>query len=454
MEDKVLSAVLAVANMKSGTATSREWDAAASAFYDTLGVMAAGISSQTVTKLVRARFREPVDHAIVRRWLLQDIIPESQLAEWLLIAGTAAHALDFDDVLEPMNGHPSAVLVPLIWGVGRSVGADSAAIMDAYIFGVRVCGAVASQVDVRTAYARGWHATSVIGALAAATSAARLMSLSEDELVHALGMAASLTSGIRQNFGTDTKPLHVGLAARTGYEASWWAKCGLTSSRRALDGRQGWAALFGARETGHIGTYGTSTKPLQDPGLDQKPYPCCYNTQRLATAGVRAHGLLEGRTVQSVHATVESGATQPLIYENPNTGLEAKFSAQYVLAESVLEGALPLSSFADDYVARARSRALIPHITVTESPTYQGRSYEYPNGFANVIVEFTNGEKINVVEYIPWGHHLKPLAQTDLKQKMISCCDYVGMSDSEKDSLIQQISHLTNVKNRLPVLHH
>ena len=140
MKDEVLTAVLAAAEMKSGTATSREWDAAASAFYDTLGVMAAGISSQTVTNLARARFREPVDHAIVRRWLFQDTIPESQLAEWLLIAGTAAHALDFDDVLEPMNGHPSAVLVPLSWGIGRSVGADSGAIMDAYIVGVRVCG--------------------------------------------------------------------------------------------------------------------------------------------------------------------------------------------------------------------------------------------------------------------------------------------------------------------------
>ncbi|HLL20046.1 MAG TPA: MmgE/PrpD family protein, partial [Rubrivivax sp.] len=165
-------------------------------------------------------------------------------APWAaLINGTAAHALDFDDNYAPGMAHASAVLLPAILAAGEQHGASGGALLDAFLAGLELMAGVGFAMNPihRT---RGWHATSTVGAVAAAGAVARILQLDAGRSAHALAIATSLAGGSMQQFGTMTKPLHAGLAAQAGVLAAYWAQAGLTASPNALDGPYGLQRLL------------------------------------------------------------------------------------------------------------------------------------------------------------------------------------------------------------------
>ena len=152
-----------------------------------------------------------------------------------LLNGTAGHALDFDDVTDVVYGHPSVVLWPAIFAAAEQEGSDGRSVVEAFVVGFGVQVAIASAMDVRTHYGAGWHSTATIGIIGAAAAVSRLMGLDEQQTRHAIGLAASMAGGSRQNFGTMTKPLHPGLAARDAVFAARLAANGFTADVDQLD---------------------------------------------------------------------------------------------------------------------------------------------------------------------------------------------------------------------------
>ena len=140
----------------------------------------------------------------------------SLAAPWAaMLNGTAAHALDFDDYDFPAASHPSAVLVPAAFALAEELGASGADVLDAYVVGYETMACIGKSVNMAH-YERGWHSTATLGALGATAACARLMKLDTDNCASALSIATSLAAGFKAQFGTMTKPLHAGLAAKNG----------------------------------------------------------------------------------------------------------------------------------------------------------------------------------------------------------------------------------------------
>src|SRR6185436_16760585 len=160
-------------------------------------------------------------------------------ASWASLAnGTAAHALDYDDMCFVSLAHPSAPLVATALAAGELARAPGTALLDAWVVGFEIEAVLGRAMNPRH-YTQGWHCTSTIGTIGAAAAAARVLGLDQVATARCLAIAASAASGLKENFGTDTKPLHAGFAARNGMVAALLARSGVTASSRAIEGPQG-----------------------------------------------------------------------------------------------------------------------------------------------------------------------------------------------------------------------
>src|SRR2546423_5473388 len=223
-------------------------------------------------------------------------------ADAALFNGTVAHALDFDDTNHPAYAHPTAVIAPALFALAPRVGASGAALIDAYVVGFEFFGKLGRALNTQH-YRRGWHTTGSFGALAAAAASARLLGLDEQRTTMALGIAASSASGLRASFGSMTKPLHAGQAARNGVLAALLAEAGFTASDEAIEHRYGYLGVFNDQlpiDPAPLAAMGQGLEILTEHGLALKPYAACGATHPGIEAADRLHSRLSGRTVRAV----------------------------------------------------------------------------------------------------------------------------------------------------------
>lgn len=287
-------------------------------------------------------------------------------ADAALYNGTIAHALDFDDTNHPGYAHPSAVLVAAMLALAPLAKPSGSAIIDAYIVGFEFVGKFGRALNTQH-YKRGWHATATFGTLAAAAACGRLLGLDEERMVMAMGIAASEAGGLRANFGSMTKPLHAGLAARNGVLAALLARDGFTASEVAIEHRYGYVNVFNdgiGADVETLAALGRDLEILTEHGLALKPYAACGGTHPGIEAAELLHAELAGRTIKSVRMGVCEMAFEPLIHVMPHSPLEGKFSLHFCVAAALLYGPVSLGTFCDDKVADPRIRDLIPRMTM------------------------------------------------------------------------------------------
>src|SRR5688500_12832498 len=160
-----------------------------------------------------------------------------------LVNGTASHALDFDDCNNTLGGHPSAPILPALFALADETGASGREFIAAYVAGFETECKIGLGVHFHH-YTKGWHPTATLGVFGSAAACARLMKLPEDKVAVALAIAASLASGIKANFGTMVKPLHVGHCSRNGLFAALLARDGFTANQGAFEHKQGFFNVF------------------------------------------------------------------------------------------------------------------------------------------------------------------------------------------------------------------
>ena len=161
-----------------------------------------------------------------------------------LINGAMSHALDYDDITFITKTHPSAVLIPAALPVAEEAGATGRDMLLAYLLGFEVACAEGDAISPAYFDDLGWHPTGPLGALGAAAAASRLLGLNEEQTAMAISLGASQSSGLRQNFGTMTKPFHAGHACKSGSTAAKLVQGGFTAGTDALEGRFGFMRAF------------------------------------------------------------------------------------------------------------------------------------------------------------------------------------------------------------------
>jgi 2-methylcitrate dehydratase PrpD len=296
-------------------------------------------------------------------------------------------------------------------------------------------------------YRRGWHATSTLGTLAAAMAAGRLLRLDADALAHALSIAASQAGGLRQNFGTMTKPFHAGHAARCGVSAARLAAHGMEGDPAALEGPAGFFAAFGfgAATPERVGPSLGNPYDLAAVGLSVKRYPCCYATHRAADAILELRGRhgVRSEQVEGLTVTVPRGGLSPLPYQRPRTGLQGKFSMEYVVAAGLLDGRLGLETFSDEMVRRPQVLALEALIDVCEDGSIAGVRSPVDGGYVEVAIRTRRGERLACRVEDAAGSPGRALSRRQLEDKFRDCAR--GLDPGRVEGALQKLHDLQTV---------
>ncbi len=351
-------------------------------------------------------------------------------AAWAALAnGTAAHALDFDDTNFAMLGHPTAPVLAAALAASELSLADGRALVHAFLLGFEVETTVAEVMNPAH-YARGWHATCTLGTLGAAAAAARLLGLDGAQTQVALAVAASQASGLKENFGTMTKPFHAGHAARSGVLSALLAREGWTASAQALEGPQGYFSVLGAGSLAleRLETLGDPWKILTT-GVAVKPYPSCACTHSIIDSALELHHTrgIRGGDVAEVTVSVSAPVPRILIHSNPRTGLEAKFSGEYAAAAALALGRVGIATFTDDSVMDPSVRRLMERVRVVvdpEMPTDSERQM-----WSRLTVRLNDGGRAEIGPRPVPGHPTHPMTLEALREKFEECARLVLPAD-------------------------
>ncbi len=313
-----------------------------------------------------------------------------------LINGTAAHALDFDDVRNSLGGHPSAPFLPALFALGETLDCTGRAFITAYVAGFETETRIARGVHFHH-YEKGWHPTATLGVFGATAACVHLMGLDRARTAQALAIAASLACGIKANFGTMTKPLHVGHTARNGLFAAQVAREGFTANPAALEHKQGFLMVFNG-----LGNF-DGAAILKDwgrpydivrPGLAVKQHPCCGSTHPAIDAMLLLRG--EHDIAPDRVARVDSWSHPRRLAHtdrpDPQSGLDAKFSVQYCVARALLGGRVVFEDFEGEAFRDPATRALMRRIHAAPHPEMDAASGEHLG--AEVRIAFDDGRVI------------------------------------------------------------
>ena len=407
---------------------------------DTLGVMLAG-ASEPVARIVRRVVR--AEGGIPLATVVGTALKTSP--GWAALAnGAAGHAHDFDDTNFALLGHPSVPLFSTALAAGEAEMADGRALVLGYVVGFEVSVALGAALNPDH-YTRGWHATSSIGTLGCAAAAARIMGLDVVQTRNALALAASHASGLKENFGSMTKPYHAGHAARNGILAAQLAREGMTASETALEGKQGYVAAFGGSHAldGALERLGRSWHLLES-GIAVKPYPSCALTHSTIDAliDLRAQHGLSVRDVAAVQVGVNSVVPDVLAHARPTTALERKFSMQFCAAAALAEGRVDFGSFAEGEIANPEVRELMRRITMVVDPGLpQGVEQ---NAWSRVTLRLRDGRTLATEPRGAQGHPDMPLSDAALRDKFLGCAKTV-LSADEAEAVAEQIGHLEDI---------
>ena len=375
-----------------------------------------------------------------------------------LANGTMAHALDFDDVNWSMNGHPTVPLLPAVLALGQEVHAAGSDVLLAYVLGFEVETKIGLGVNP-THYDLGWHATSTLGTLGAAAACAKLLRLDVEKTRMTFGIAASTAAGLRQNFGTMTKPLHPGQAAMNGVTAAQLAHLGWTADANIIEAPYGFCQLYAGTNQFHLDDM---VKPLGNPyellttGVAIKQYPCCAFTHR-ALDGILAlvqQHQLSAANVASVECLVGRPTIAVLMHTRPQTGLEGKFSMQYCLAAALLDKRIGLLSFSDEKVRRPEAQQLFERVTMRLHPEVQDMGSSGEELPVAVAVTLQDGRTLSTQIPHPKGHPANPLTSVALQDKFEDCAYGVLERQDLRQvmTLVQGLERLDDIGTLMDVL--
>jgi len=406
------------------------------AFLDWFGVTLAGREEPAVDKLVRlGQLQGGHEQAtILGRPMKTNVLLAA------LINGTAGHALDYDDSLEAFLGHPSVGLFPGLLAYAEWQEMSGRDFLTAYLIGLEAgsCVGLCAGEEHRRA---GWHMTATMGRLASASGCARLLGLDELETRHALGIAGTHASGLMRILGTMCKPLHAGSASHGGLMAALLARDGFTSATDILEGPLGFfQALRGRTNPQAVAALGHT---WQVENLAQKYHAACHYTHSPMEAvfRIRDRENLSLGDITAVRIHSAPVAVRLAGKSEPTTGLEAKFSIRYSVANALVTGETGMRAYLDDRIGVPEVRAFMDKVDILTDEAIPD-----PGIMAWAEIETEAGkvfqERVNIIEEIP------PLQdkRTKVRAKFVDLCQPV-FGPERTEALAERILALAQEKS-------
>ncbi len=398
-------------------------DRARVAFIDTIGVMLAGSQhdpADIVCDMIKFEGSAPVATIVGR-----SLRASPQLAA--LANGVSAHAMDYD--LTYLAGQAIAGLIPAILPVAETTGASPSEILSAFIIGAEVCGRMFRSAPTMFRIAN-WHSTGTIGTMAVAAACARLLKAPAATIPDVMGVTASLASGVTANFGTMTKPLHAGQAARNGILAVQLGMKGFSASAAAIEGPNGFLDNFARGLDQSLEPFRDlgKTWDLAQYGYKLKPYPSggLGHTAIDATLELRGVPLSDIASVE-VAITKYAGRRYSALY--PETVEAAKFSGPYLAAYTIVHGAPMLAAFTEEALHDAAVRALARKVSLV---TYQEYADVLDESPAKVTITLADGRTMGRAKYYPTGSIQVPMTRARIEDKFTTCATTAIKPDAAK----------------------
>lgn len=403
---------------------------------DGLGLFVAGSTEHTVQILVEEAEQTGgrADALLLSRGKIK--VPAPAAAR---VLGTAGHAHDWDDTQvsnDPAHvygllTHPTIPPLSSALVMAQKLGGvDGKNFMLAFLTGFEVECKI-SEWMLPQHYLRGLHSSGTVGTFGAFAAAAKLLGLKGDPLRSGFGIAASFAAGIRCNFGTMTKPLHVGRAAENGVTAALLAARGFTADPDALDGPWGFFAVQGGGVSPEKVSQGFGKVwTIVEPGISIKPYPCgvlTHPTIDLMLKLVTEHNV-KSEDIDAVKVYAGTNILKPIRYPIAANPLQAKFSLPAALAMIALARQAGKKEFSDEFVGSADMQAMQRRITTELDPEIENLGFDKMR--SRIVIRLKDGRSVE-----GWaderyrGGPENPLSDSDLEAKVRSCCD--GLLDRE-----------------------
>ncbi|HTQ73599.1 MAG TPA: MmgE/PrpD family protein [Burkholderiales bacterium] len=372
---------------------------------------------------------------------VQDLAPSPQatvlgrrervdVASAALLNGISSHTFDFDDTHLATIIHPAGPVASAALALGEHLDASGRDVIDALVLGVDVACRMGNMV-YPDHYDRGWHITGSTGMLGAAAACARLLRLDAAQTTMALGVAASQPVGVREQFGSMTKPFHPGAAARAGVLSALLAKHGFTASARAIEAPRGLAQTYSTKCAWHEITDGLGTR-----------FEISKNTYKPFACGIVIHPSIDGCVqLRNAHSLGASDIARvdlrvhPLVLEltgktAPRSGLEGKFSVYHACAAGLIFGQAGEAEFSDEIVAR-------PDVVALRGRIHAVADERIEEAAADVTVTRNDGRTHQVLVGHAIGSLERPMSDADLARKFHGLVD-PALGAARADSLIAQ----------------
>jgi 2-methylcitrate dehydratase PrpD len=361
-----------------------------------------------------------------------------------LVNGVSIHADDFDDTqlavakdrVYGLLVHPTVPVLPAVLALAEPRKSSGRDFMLAYHVGVEVECKIAEAIAPRH-YEDGFHSTGTCGPFGSAAACSKLMGFDVMKIRTAFGIAGSRSAGLRENFGTMTKPLQAGHAAASGVEAAQLAGLGWTAAQSILEAQRGFFhAAGGSFDPAAIRDKLGAPWTFASPGISIKPYPSGSLSHPAMTEMMR---LIEANDIRPAQVKqVEVGAnhdmTQALLHHHPQTGLEAKFSMEFCMAILLLERRAGLAQFTTPVVQRPDVQEMIGKVRYYVDPEAEAAGYDKMTSILRVTLK--NGKVIAGRANFGKGSPADPMSFAEAAVKFRGCAEYAQWPKTKTEALI------------------
>jgi 2-methylcitrate dehydratase PrpD len=365
-----------------------------------------------------------------------------------LANGTIAHALDFDDVQWQMIGHPTVCVVPAALALGEEFNKAGRDLIMAYAVGIETAAKIGAGVNPHHTQL-GWHGTGVLGTLGATMGASKMLGHDVGQMRNALGIAVSRAAGCRENFGTDTKPFHVGSSAFNGVVAARLTGMGFTANTQILEAPWGFFTMYcgGRFDAEKILSQATNPWSVLKPGLLFKPYAACVSTHTAIDSilGLIAENDIKADDVVRIDVGVVKLTQDILIHTRPKTGLNGKFSMQYCMARALLSRNLGIRQFTDEKVQDAAAQELLRRVDWHVDPELEAAWKGGPRP-ETVHLYMKDGRKLTRRTDKSKGNPEVPMTDEEITEKFKDCASSC-LPPRQVNELVERLWDLENVES-------